>query len=91
MALPPPLPVISNFCAAAFQSALPELTPPEKSQLQLLPMPLVVVVLPRLVSVSLRSKQYDHCARAVALPSAVAKLWPPGVVGSTAESIETGS
>ncbi|MFN7642093.1 MAG: hypothetical protein ACK5PW_03230 [Burkholderiales bacterium] len=35
--------MIISFCAVAFQSALPELTPPAKSQLQLLPMPLVVV------------------------------------------------
>src|SRR5262245_20456499 len=36
---------------------------------QLLPTPLVGVVLPRLVSASARSKQYSHCASAVALPS----------------------
>src|SRR5262245_35883359 len=51
---------------------------------------------PRLVSASARSKQYFHCASALALPSgaygepAGRGATPFGVVGSTAESSDAG-
>src|SRR5262249_4056840 len=51
---------------------------------------------PRLVSVSLRSKQYSHCARALALPTAAygepagSGATPFGVVGAIVPSSEFG-
>src|SRR3954470_11824734 len=77
--VPTPAPLAgSSFIAAAFQLGSALFALPGTEQSQLLPSGLPTLVLPRLVSVSPRSKQYDHCASAVALPSALY----PGVFGS---------
>jgi len=62
--------LLVSFCAVAFQLALAAFWLPVTEQFQLLPTA-EPVVLPRLLSVSPRSKQYDHCASALALPSAM--------------------
>ncbi len=72
-----PLPVPPagiSFWASEFQSVLEEFALPVTEQSQLLPPgtgTVPTVALPRPVSVSPRSKQYSHFARAVALPSGV--------------------
>jgi hypothetical protein len=49
-----------SFCAAALQLGSAEFALPVTEQSQLLPSVPPTMVLPRLVSVSPRSKQYDH-------------------------------
>ncbi len=65
-----PLPLAGiSFWAVVLQLTSALLLLPATLQVQLLPMALPVL-LPRLVSVSPRSKQSLHCANALALPSA---------------------
>src|SRR5262245_9952640 len=70
--VPLPVPLAGmSFCAVGFQLGSAALRLPVTEQSQLLPTVPPTVVLPRLVSVSARSKQYSHCDSAVALPTAL--------------------
>ena len=69
--LPTPLPVGMSFCAVAFQLASASFALPGTTHVQLLPLALPTVVLPREVSPSARSKQYSHWASELPLPSGV--------------------
>src|SRR6476659_4810720 len=84
---PVPLPPAGMiFCAVAFQpiAGSVELGLSGFAHVQLL-------LVPRLVSVSLRSKQYSHFASGLAVPIGVyGMVAGPGVVGSVAVSRATG-
>ena len=66
----PVVPVGMSLVAVAFQLTSAAFRLPVTEQFQLLPTAPPTTVLPRLVSVSARSKQYSHWARPLALPSA---------------------